>query len=275
MPARVKSALEKLIGTYSTSLCSEPARLKGLLYDICPSKRKEITALLLVIQEGLVSELRRGGSNFRLKSLAARLHNNTGIDERLAEWALTVWADALGLGAATKPQRRSRTRESATAALRLSRQWIWSLFGRYKTGILLSGIFLVVLTLLVMDKEYEKTPIALGEQCKITASTKFGESNGTLYHDKHQNRARADFQTRSDDRIISGHFIIHDSWMYFWIDDESTGLAMEVVEAADPKKAFKPITSFECDTWVPTNVFNLPSEVNFRRIPAEEAVKLF
>jgi hypothetical protein len=111
MSERAKSSLEKLVNTYGNSLCSEPARLKGLLYDICPSNRKEITALLLVIQEGLIFELKISGNNrLLLQILAERLHSTTGIDKTIARWSLRAWADVLGLGVAPKTKRRSRAR---------------------------------------------------------------------------------------------------------------------------------------------------------------------
>jgi hypothetical protein len=116
MSELVKSALERVINTYGISLCSEPARLKGLLYDLCPTHRKEIDAVLLVVQEGLLFELKRGGTDkLRLKSLAARLYNTRGIDKTLALWALRVWTEALGLAPSPKRKRDvSRSGKTST-----------------------------------------------------------------------------------------------------------------------------------------------------------------
>ena len=71
---------------------------KGLLFDVCPSYRKEINVLTMAVQEGLVAELKKGGlSEVSVHALASRLYNAMGIDKALAEWSLRAWAEALGL----------------------------------------------------------------------------------------------------------------------------------------------------------------------------------
>jgi hypothetical protein len=95
----VKETLKKLIKEHGESLCSNINRLKGLLYDACPSYRKEINVLILAVQEGLIAELKKSGiSEVYLHSLSSRLHNATGIDKAFAEWSIRTWAEALGIG---------------------------------------------------------------------------------------------------------------------------------------------------------------------------------
>jgi hypothetical protein len=116
MSELVKSTLKRVINTYGITLCADPARLKGLLCDLCPTHRKEIYAVLMVVQEGLLSELKRGGTDrFRVRSLAERLHKATGIDKNLAKWSLRSWIDALELEPAPKRRRTvSRGAETST-----------------------------------------------------------------------------------------------------------------------------------------------------------------
>jgi ClpX C4-type zinc finger len=103
MADQVKRILEELVSTYGVSLCSEPGRLRGLLYDICPSNRKEITGLLLVVQEGLIFEIGKEDiTDVRLHNLSNRLHNATGIDKTLIEWSIKVWSEALRLNSPSK-----------------------------------------------------------------------------------------------------------------------------------------------------------------------------
>ena len=95
----VKGALKKAMKEHGESLCSEIGRLKGLLFDVCPSYRKEINVLTMAVQEGLVAELKKDSiSDVYLHSLSNRLHNATGIEKGLAEWSLRAWAEAMGLG---------------------------------------------------------------------------------------------------------------------------------------------------------------------------------
>jgi hypothetical protein len=99
MSDTVKEALKTLLKMHGESLCSDHIRLKGLLYDTCPSYRKERTVLTVAVQEGCIAELSKESvSDVYVHALASRLHHATGIDQTLAHWSITAWAEAMGSG---------------------------------------------------------------------------------------------------------------------------------------------------------------------------------
>lgn len=56
----VKETMKRLLKEHGDSFFSDVNRLKGFLYDICPSFRKEVVAIIAVVQEGLIAEIKRG-----------------------------------------------------------------------------------------------------------------------------------------------------------------------------------------------------------------------
>jgi hypothetical protein len=94
----VKQTLKRLVHECGESLYSDPNRLKGMLFDTCPSYRKEIIALISVVQESLIANIKSAKiSEASISFLSDRLHNTTGIDKSLAVWAINTWALALDI----------------------------------------------------------------------------------------------------------------------------------------------------------------------------------
>ncbi|MGD9889526.1 MAG: DUF1566 domain-containing protein [Halothiobacillaceae bacterium] len=94
--------LIQLVTQYGHGLSQDPRRLKALLHDYLPQHRREARVLLSVVEERLAEELLRNKSDGTPWSilrprLVVRLHNATGIDVRLAQWALDVWGIVLGV----------------------------------------------------------------------------------------------------------------------------------------------------------------------------------
>jgi uncharacterized RDD family membrane protein YckC len=97
-----RQKLYELIHKYGRSLCDEPTRTKGLLSDFCGQYRKEINVLIIALQEGIPGNLLLSSQNsipqtVTLTRLSKRLHDNLGLDEEAARWAVESWALALNL----------------------------------------------------------------------------------------------------------------------------------------------------------------------------------
>ncbi len=100
MNGEVLKTLKKLLQEYGEELCTNRQKLEGLLKDFCGRHRREISVLTAAAGEGIAEELRRlSGAEvdeFAFQRLVKRLHENGGIDEQYAEWAVRGWALALG-----------------------------------------------------------------------------------------------------------------------------------------------------------------------------------
>jgi len=97
----VRLKLCELVRQIGFNLCDDPRRCEAFLRDSIEANR-EITALKAAAREGVGEELRRSSAGvpkglivFRL---AKRLHENYGLAEDLARWAVESWAIALGIG---------------------------------------------------------------------------------------------------------------------------------------------------------------------------------
>ena len=75
--------------------------MEGLLWDLCGEQRREVRVLVLVLRDGIVQHLRGNGdgvpSSLLLGRLTARAHEEYGIAEDIARWAVESWALALGV----------------------------------------------------------------------------------------------------------------------------------------------------------------------------------
>ena len=93
--------LKQLIIEYGRQLVNEPSRVNALLRDLCPKHEREVHVLSAVAQKGLTKVLLQQGDKISaailLPRLAQRLYDELGTDQTLAYWAVTAWADALGL----------------------------------------------------------------------------------------------------------------------------------------------------------------------------------
>jgi|GEM_PF-3783040 hypothetical protein len=95
----VVEVLKKLIANHGIVLCTNWSRLEGLLCDHAGQHRREINILVMAAKRGIAEELLRVGSQvdpLLLNRLVQRLHEETGIAEKFAEWAVNSWRIALG-----------------------------------------------------------------------------------------------------------------------------------------------------------------------------------
>jgi len=95
----VVEVLKKLIASHGTVLCTNWSRLEGLLCDHIGQHRREINILVTAAKQGIAEELLRVSSQvdpLLFNRLVRRLHEETGIAEKFAEWAVNSWMIALG-----------------------------------------------------------------------------------------------------------------------------------------------------------------------------------
>ncbi len=96
-----RTTLGKLIEQFGPDLVRDPHRLGALLRDECGEYKREISVIMLALDEEVVDALRgaAGGLAVTIPRLAQGLHEARGIDEKAARWAVDTWAHALGLAA--------------------------------------------------------------------------------------------------------------------------------------------------------------------------------
>lgn len=96
-----RDVLCRLVATWGREICKEPRRCEALLRDMCGEYRREIFILTWALREHIAEELLAKGEHtpweLLLSRLAARLHENLGIAEPFARWAVEAWAVALGV----------------------------------------------------------------------------------------------------------------------------------------------------------------------------------
>ncbi|WP_019571004.1 DUF1566 domain-containing protein [Thioalkalivibrio sp. ALE11] len=113
---KVAQQLNQLIAQYGPQLAEDPRRTGALLRDLCAPYKREVRVLSAVAEEGLAKELMRDdgktSATILLPRLAGQLHDDLGIDEGLALWAIVAWAEALGW---TVPPLNYATTEPASA----------------------------------------------------------------------------------------------------------------------------------------------------------------
>lgn len=93
--------LNKLIAQFGHAVCDDPRRCEAILRDLCPEYRRETNLLVAALREQAVADLRHRSSAMpialQINQLAQRLHDNLGIADYFAVWAIESWAMALGM----------------------------------------------------------------------------------------------------------------------------------------------------------------------------------
>lgn len=129
-----RETLKHIHEQYGDDVCRDVRRCEGLLRDLCGEYRREIFVLISALQEGVADDLRTMTANLSLgvviPRLAAELHETTALSEEAARWAVSVWAEALGLTSGTTVQPPATSPPSLADAgtggyrgYRLSRRW--------------------------------------------------------------------------------------------------------------------------------------------------------
>lgn len=121
MADQPRQTLCDLIQRFGSDLASDPKRCEALLKDLLLNGfKREINALVSAAREGVPSELRQPTGGAPLPAVvvqqARKLHDDLGLDQSLAEWAVQSWASALGIKVAvarppspTAPARVAKT----------------------------------------------------------------------------------------------------------------------------------------------------------------------
>jgi parallel beta-helix repeat protein len=101
MTDAVRKRLVDLVAAYGVGLAGDPKRTEGLLRDTCPGCSREIFLLVSAQRLRVAEDLRALSSSVPkealFRRLTRRLHDEMGIDEQFALWAVHSWAIALCL----------------------------------------------------------------------------------------------------------------------------------------------------------------------------------
>ena len=93
--------LLEIVAKHGHAVIDKPRRLEGLLRDYCGGFRREISVLVMAVEEHAVSDLLAASASLPRKvllaRLAGRLCDNLGLSETAAVWAIDSWALALGI----------------------------------------------------------------------------------------------------------------------------------------------------------------------------------
>jgi predicted RNA-binding Zn-ribbon protein involved in translation (DUF1610 family) len=96
-----RQRLTELVGRYGHDVADDPRRCEALLRDMCPQHKREIFVLVSAVKECVPRELLGSSSGIPkavlVSRLTKRLHENLGVAENLARWAVESWALALGI----------------------------------------------------------------------------------------------------------------------------------------------------------------------------------
>lgn len=100
-PEVVREKLREVIGRYGLSICDEPRRCRGVLYDVCGEYTAELRLLAAALEEGVARELQSSHASLEWAAVVARLstklQENLYLNSSAANWAVESWAVALGL----------------------------------------------------------------------------------------------------------------------------------------------------------------------------------
>jgi hypothetical protein len=101
MTHRVRQQLQEIVSRYGPSIACDAKRCEGLLRDLSPQDRAEISVLVAAIKDDVPAELQSSSSDaipkiILLDRLSRRLQENQGISAAYAHWAVESWALALG-----------------------------------------------------------------------------------------------------------------------------------------------------------------------------------
>jgi len=88
--------LRDWINTHGSGVCDDPRRVEAYLKDFCGQHKREIFVLVQAIRQNVVADLRQGPippftpEIFQAR-LAQRLHDNLGLSEDIARWAVEYY----------------------------------------------------------------------------------------------------------------------------------------------------------------------------------------
>ena len=97
-----RQTLHTIVERYGPGVVSQPLRVEGLLRDLCGECQREIVVLMAALTEDVPEELLAAHGNglppkLTLDRLAGRLQENCALPLDTGRWAVTAWAEALGV----------------------------------------------------------------------------------------------------------------------------------------------------------------------------------
>jgi hypothetical protein len=101
MNKQPRQVLRQVLAKYGKDICSDAARCRGLLNDLCGPYRREINVLTIAIENhvplDLLAAAKSVPAEMLLTRLEKRLQDQTGLTSEAARWAVESWALALGI----------------------------------------------------------------------------------------------------------------------------------------------------------------------------------
>ncbi len=118
-----RQKLREIVARHGRSVIEDPRRCEGLLRDYCGEYRREVSVLVMTLEERAAADLLAAPAGtpreVLMARLARRLCDNLALSERAAMWAVDSWALALGVISNDElkafEQRRSHQTETVTA----------------------------------------------------------------------------------------------------------------------------------------------------------------
>jgi len=96
-----RQTLYQLIQKEGITRYSEAKKCKAVLSDLCGEYPREISALVVALEEQIIDELQKNAQfiplELLLKQLAKRIQNQRAITEEASIWAVESWAFVLGI----------------------------------------------------------------------------------------------------------------------------------------------------------------------------------
>lgn len=102
-----RQRLRELVGQYGRPICEDAARCETMLRNLCGEHRREVFILVSAMHAKIVADLlgAKDGTSRPplLTGLIKRMHRDLSLNEESCTWAVEAWAQALGIGTASKP----------------------------------------------------------------------------------------------------------------------------------------------------------------------------
>src|SRR5947209_5894090 len=103
MKDEVVDHLTALVAQEGVDLIYNPRRLRGLLSDVCPNDRLEVSVLAAAVDDGVAEALRSPSHGIPAEALVDRLsrslEDHRGLAPDVARWGVLAWATALAIQA--------------------------------------------------------------------------------------------------------------------------------------------------------------------------------
>ena len=96
-----RQILDKLVKKEEITRYTEAKKCKAILSDLCGEYPKEISALVVALEEQIIDELQKNAQfvplEILLKRLAKQIQNRRALAEEASIWAVESWAFVLGI----------------------------------------------------------------------------------------------------------------------------------------------------------------------------------